>query len=133
MGLTAKQQKFINEYMLDLNATQAAIRAGYSEKTAYSIGNENLNKPEIKNEIDRLKKETALSTQITKEQLINDLVTIKEMCLSDARVTHNSIKAIEVINKMLGFNEPDKKDIKIDGTLTLKDMLGFDDEESNIK
>lgn len=45
--LTAKQQRFCDEYLVDLNATQAAIRAGYSKKTAYSIGQENLKKPEI--------------------------------------------------------------------------------------
>ena len=50
--LTAKQQRFCDEYLIDLNATQAAIRAGYSEKTAYSIGQENLKKPEIRQFID---------------------------------------------------------------------------------
>ena len=50
--LTAKQQRFCDEYLIDLNATQAAIRAGYSKKTAYSIGIENLRKPEIKKYID---------------------------------------------------------------------------------
>lgn len=47
MALTDKQAKFVEEYLVDFNATQAAIRAGYSEKTAYSIGWENLRKPEI--------------------------------------------------------------------------------------
>ena len=50
--LTAKQQRFCDEYLIDLNATQAAIRAGYSERTAYSIGEENLRKPELKKYID---------------------------------------------------------------------------------
>lgn len=45
--LTAKQQRFVDEYLIDLNATQAAIRAGYSEKTAKDIGCENLAKPNI--------------------------------------------------------------------------------------
>jgi phage terminase small subunit len=44
---TPKQKLFIEEYLIDLNATQAAVRAGYSKKTAYSIGQENLKKPEI--------------------------------------------------------------------------------------
>ena len=44
--MTEKQKLFCEEYLIDLNATQAALRAGYSEKTAYSIGNENLKKPE---------------------------------------------------------------------------------------
>ena len=47
-GLTAKQQRFCDEYLIDLNATQAAIRAGYSEKTAAVIATENLKKPNIK-------------------------------------------------------------------------------------
>lgn len=51
-NLTAKQQRFCDEYLIDLNATQAAIRAGYSDKTAYSIGSENLKKPEIREYID---------------------------------------------------------------------------------
>lgn len=45
--MTGKQLKFISEYTKDFNATQAAIRAGYSPKTAYSIGQELLKKPEI--------------------------------------------------------------------------------------
>ena len=50
--LTAKQQRFCDEYLIDLNATQAAIRAGYSEKTARQIANENLTKPDIKEYIE---------------------------------------------------------------------------------
>lgn len=50
--LTAKQQRFCDEYLIDLNATQAAIRAGYSRKTAAAIGTENLIKPNIKNYIE---------------------------------------------------------------------------------
>lgn len=46
-GLSDKQRRFCDEYLVDFNATQAAIRAGYSEKSAYSIGWENLRKPEI--------------------------------------------------------------------------------------
>lgn len=52
MALTEKQKRFADEYLIDLNATQAAIRAGYSEKTARQIGAENLTKPFIKTYID---------------------------------------------------------------------------------
>ena len=51
--MTAKQQRFCDEYLIDLNATQAAIRAGYSEKTANVIGAENLTKPYLKEYIDK--------------------------------------------------------------------------------
>ena len=50
--MTAKQKRFCDEYLIDYNATQAAIRAGYSPKTAYSIGDENLKKPELKSYLD---------------------------------------------------------------------------------
>ena len=60
--LTAKQQRFCDEYLIDLNATQAAIRSGYSERTARAIGNENLTKPDIKEYIEQrmAEKEKAL-------------------------------------------------------------------------
>ena len=51
--LTAKQQRFCDEYLIDLNATQAAIRSGYSKKTAKQIGQENLTKPDIKEYIEK--------------------------------------------------------------------------------
>ena len=51
MSLTPKQTKFIDEYMKDLNATQAAIRAGYSPKTARQIASQNLSKLHIRAEI----------------------------------------------------------------------------------
>lgn len=51
--MTPKQKRFCDEYLIDLNATQAAIRAGYSKKTAYSIGVENLNKPDLKKYIEK--------------------------------------------------------------------------------
>lgn len=53
--MTPKREKFCVEYLVDLNATQAALRAGYSKRTAYSIGNEILKKPEIKSRINELR------------------------------------------------------------------------------
>lgn len=129
MKLTAKQQRFIEEYLIDLNATQAAIRAGYSEKTAYAIGEENLRKPVIKAEIERLQAETSIKLQVTKETLINDLLTIKDLCLTNPRVTHNSIKAIEVISKMLGFNAAEKQEVSLTGPIDISKLVSFDDDE----
>jgi len=69
--LTAKQQKFCREYLVDLNATQAAIRAGYSEKTAYAIGSENLKKPEIVEALIELREELAQRPDIaTPEEVL---------------------------------------------------------------
>ena len=55
--INPKQEKFCREYIIDLNATQAAIRAGYSEKTARQVGSENLSKPYIADRIAELQKE----------------------------------------------------------------------------
>lgn len=63
LKLTAKQAAFCEEYLIDLNATQAAIRAGYSEKTAQVIGAENLSKPIIQQRIQQLMKERSERTQ----------------------------------------------------------------------
>jgi hypothetical protein len=72
-ALTAKQQRFVDEYLIDLNATQAAIRAGYSEKTAYSIGNENLSKPEIAKAIEGAQTARAKRTEITADRVLTEL------------------------------------------------------------
>jgi len=61
MELTKKQRAFIEYYLQDWNATQAAIKAGYSKRSAASIGNENLLKPEIQQEIQRRLSEIAMS------------------------------------------------------------------------
>jgi phage terminase small subunit len=68
--LTAKQACFVQEYLIDLNATQAAIRAGYSKKTAGQMGNENLKKPKIANAIAASQKKRAERTEITQDRVL---------------------------------------------------------------
>lgn len=79
--LTDKQKRFVEEYLVDLNATQAAIRAGYSEKTAYSIGVENLRKPEIKKAIDEAQNKRSERTQLTQDEVIADLRELRDICM----------------------------------------------------
>lgn len=74
--LTDKQRRFCEEYLIDLNATQAAIRAGYSEKTAYSIGDENLRKPEIADFVKKLQLEQSERTKVTADMVIQELAKI---------------------------------------------------------
>lgn len=76
MALTAKQLLFCQEYIVDLNATQAAIRAGYSKDTAYSIGHENLNKPEIEEKIQECMDLRAKRTEITADRVLTELAKI---------------------------------------------------------
>lgn len=70
--MTPKQQNFVKEYLVDLNATQAAIRAGYSAKTAGQIGDENLKKPEIKEAIQARRKELSEKVEITQERVLKE-------------------------------------------------------------
>lgn len=74
--MTPKQQRFVEEYLIDLNATQAATRAGYSEKTAYSIGQENLKKPEIAAAIEERRKTITEKLEITQERVLAELAKI---------------------------------------------------------
>ena len=74
--LTPKQQQFVREYLIDFNATQAAIRAGYSPKTAQVIGAENLKKPMVAAEIQRLGQKTAQKLEITRESIMQELAAI---------------------------------------------------------
>ncbi|MFW5968845.1 MAG: terminase small subunit [Persicimonas sp.] len=67
--LTPKQEAFVTEYLIDRNATQAAIRAGYSPDSAYSIGWENLRKPEIASRIREELEERAMSAEEALDRL----------------------------------------------------------------
>lgn len=75
-GLTQKQAMFCCEYIVDLNGTQAAIRAGYSVKTANRIATENLSKPVIKAEIERLMSERKDRVEITADRVLAELAKI---------------------------------------------------------
>lgn len=76
MALTPKQQRFVEEYLVDLNATQAAIRAGYSERTARQIGDENLSKPDIASAIKAAMAERSERTEITQDMVLSELAKI---------------------------------------------------------
>ena len=112
MALSDKQQRFCDEYLLDLNATQAAIRAGYSEKTAKQIGSENLSKPDVNAYLLERMKEREQRTQITQDMVLRDINTIKADAMSkmadrDGNVSMNShqaaLKACELLGKHLGM------------------------------
>jgi phage terminase small subunit len=76
MALTAKMIRFAEEYIVDLNATQAAIRAGYSERTAKSIGQENLTKPDLQEYIQNLMDERSKRTEITADMVLREYAKI---------------------------------------------------------
>ena len=125
MKLNPKQQLFVEEYLIDFNATQAAIRAGYSENTAYSQGPRLLDNVEIQMEIEKGKQKLIKKLDIKKEDIIRDLIRIKEDNIED--FPPHALKALEMLNKMLGFNEPDK----IDHTVRQEPPLFSDDDLDN--
>lgn len=74
--MTKKQKRFVEEYWIDLNATQAAIRAGYSPDSARDIGCENLTKPNIKAAIDRAMAERSRRTGINQDRVIQEIAKL---------------------------------------------------------
>lgn len=83
-GLTDKQRRFVEEFLIDLNGTQAAIRAGYSEKTARQIAAENLTKPDILSALNERRRELSEQVEITQERILQEYARIG---FSDIRKT----------------------------------------------
>lgn len=135
--MTAKQMRFCDEYLIDLNATQAAIRAGYSEKTAYSIGVENLKKPEIKKYIDdrMAEKESALIadqnevlkylTKVLRGESQSSVLARNEMggedVIEKAPDEKERLKAAELLGKRYGlYTDKVEADVDTDLTITIR-------------
>lgn len=76
MALNARQTKFVAEYLKDLNATQAALRAGYSKSTAAFIGAENLKKPQIAAAVSQALEKRAQRTEITQDRVLYELARL---------------------------------------------------------
>jgi len=81
--LTPKQERFVQEYLIDLNATQAAIRCGYSDKTAGQMGHELLKKPEISEAIEAAMEQRARSVGIDAEWVLQQAVTLHRRCMQE--------------------------------------------------
>lgn len=94
-NLTPKQQRFVEEYLIDLNATQAAIRSGYSEKTAAVIGAENLIKPNIANAIAEAQAEREERVQIDADYVLKRLVEIDQMDVLDIMDENLNMKPLK--------------------------------------
>lgn len=92
--LTKKQELFCKEYLVDLNATQAAIRAGYSQKTAQQTGSENLLKPVLAKHIQTLFDARAEKVELNSEYVIKRLQSIDEMDVIDILDDELNIKPI---------------------------------------
>jgi len=116
--LNKKQKLFCDEYIVDLCATKAAIRAGYSKRTARSIGQENLTKPDIKKYIDDKLAEREEINSLTSDKVIAELskgaftnIDVSAMKYSD------KLKCLEILAKYFGLldgsvqrNKPEDKE-----------------------
>jgi len=101
--MTPKQEAFIREYLIDLNATQAAERAGFSAKTAYSIGQDNLNKPEIAAAIQAAMNARAERTEITADYVLKGIKDVTERCAKEGEEFNppSALKGYELLGKHL--------------------------------
>jgi phage terminase small subunit len=103
--LTAKQQRFCDEYLVDLNATQAAIRAGYSQKTAGVIAVENLKKPNIQEYINQRMAEKEKQLIADQDEVLKYLTSVLRGESSSSVLARNMVGAEDVIVK-----PPDEKE-----------------------
>lgn len=97
--LTPKQAKFIDEYLIDLNATQAAIRAGYSKKTAKVIGYENLTKPYIAEKIQENRDELKERAKIDQEWVLDRYKLLAAYRIEDFFGDDGTMKPLSEIPK----------------------------------
>ncbi len=90
--MTEKQRRFVEEYLIDLNATQAAIRAGYSVESAKEIGCENLIKPNIQNAIAKAIAERSKRTGVNQDRVIRELAKLAFVKMTDVVDAQGKIK-----------------------------------------
>lgn len=116
--LTEKQKLFVKEYLIDFNATRAAKAAGYSEKTAYAMGKENLRKPQIKKLLEKEKEKRNKRVNLSADLVINELRRIgfsNEFDLEGFNKLDmkDKIKALELLARHTGAFNNDKSNEQV--------------------
>jgi len=96
-GLSDKQTEFVKQYLIDLNATQAAIRAGYSEKTARQIAQQNLSKLYIQDAIAKYREHIASETDVTPERIIAEYA---KLAFIDPRKFYDDDGELIAVNRL---------------------------------
>ncbi|MHC4756069.1 MAG: terminase small subunit [Planctomycetota bacterium] len=101
--LTPKQRRFCEEYAVDLNGTQAAIRAGYSGHTAGIIASQNLTKLNVRNQIEKSIAEKSIRAEITADRVLQ---SIADIAFAEKDVANRDrLKALEMLSKHFGLFE----------------------------
>ncbi|MBK0094845.1 terminase small subunit [Erwinia sp. S63] len=125
MALTDKQEMFCREYLIDLNATQAAIGAGYSEKSANRTGSENLSKPDIAQRIVDLKSGRNERVEVNADYVLRCVVEIDEMDVIDIlkddgwlkmvhkwpKVWRTTLSGLDILTTVTNFDETTMENI----------------------
>jgi len=127
-----RHQQFCDEYLNNgLNATQAylSVYKNVTEETAKVNGCKLLTNTNIKDYIDTKREETSRNLNVTKESLIQDLIDIKNANKIDRPVV--ATKAIEVINKMQGYNAVEKQEIKLQGDIKWIETKTYDNPDGS--
>ena len=105
--LTTKQRRFVAEYIVDYNATQAAIRAGYSESTAGGIGFENLRKPQIQAAIHEELEKQSQRTNVTADRIVQELAAMafeRGADWTESKMKNNNkLRALELLGRHFGI------------------------------
>ena len=92
--MTAKQGRFVDEYLIDLNGTQAAIRAGYSPNTAHDIASENLRKPNIAAAVALAMAERSKRTGITADRVLEEIAKLAFVNAADVISSDGSVSGL---------------------------------------
>ena len=147
-NLTPKQQRFVEEYLIDLNATQAAIRAGYSPRTANEQGAQNLAKLSISEAIAEAQAKREERTQITQDYVLTNIQKVIERCMQVQQVDNcltqtedgelaqafmfkeqGALKGLELLGKHLGmFKDKIEHTGKDGGPIDLSLKVVFEDD-----
>lgn len=140
--MTAKQKRFCEEYLVDLNATQAAIRAGYSPASAADVGGENLRKPDIRAHIDRAMAERSKRTGVNADRVVRELAKVAFVNASDviavadatlkANAAPEDLAAIQSVKVKTFGDDGMEREIRMADKLKALELLGrhlgmFDD------
>lgn len=110
--LTPKQLRFVDEYLIDLNATQAAIRSGYSKRTAGSQGFDLLKKPEVVSALEAKRKELASKAGITRERILEEMASL---AFSDLRGIFDEDGALRPIHTLTAGQAAAISSIEVEG------------------
>ena len=121
--MTDKQRRFAEEYLVDLNATQAAIRAGYSERTARSSGQRMLTNVDIQNYISLRRADARARVEVTQEEILLQLkkIGLSDVDAEDIKVA-DKLKAMDMMIRMLGYDKPQSESTDGGGVIMLPEV-----------